>query len=475
MQRVFRRKAFLAAMLGSAAWLPLPLYASSFDPNEGAEPAVTTASAHLPDPAMLYGATPSTPTPNGPPEYISPLLPVAMPQRPLYPEKAMIGGGITPPAIALPAATAAMPDLPPVSPEVQATAKAILETPAAQAPSAIAAGAIAPVPAFELPPPPAALSAGTQPTPAAGLPKFTPAAPQIAASESAIPAPSVAVDAEMPVDLAAPLTIAPPATKLSSQTRDILSAIPSSLAAQKKESSAKVEMDRVNPEILAILGPDAKEEQFDSVGLSIKVRRPGLDANYELNRAYTSLMGGETGEAINIYKDILSADPQNQDALFGLAATYHRQSQIDKARPLYGALLKLNPNHREGLNNFLVLVSDESPQDALPELERLEERNPSFSPIPAQTAIVLDMLGYKDLAREKMLRAIELAPDNLAYKYNLAIMLDRHQRYEDAAALYKVLIRAALQGEKVPASTEVMQKRLNYLTTIASERKALGS
>ena len=116
------------------------------------------------------------------------------------------------------------------------------------------------------------------------------------------------------------------------------------------------------------------------------------------------------------------------------------------------------------MNNFLVLVSDESPQDALPELERLEARNPDFSPIPAQTAIVLDKLGFKDEARAKMLRAIELAPDNMTYKYNLAIMLDHQGRVADATALYRMLIESSLRGEKVPASTDAMQRRLNYLS-----------
>ena len=70
-------------------------------------------------------------------------------------------------------------------------------------------------------------------------------------------------------------------------------------------------------------------------------------------------------------------------------------------------------------------------------------------------------------------RAIELAPDNMTYKYNLAIMLDKQGQYPDAVAMYRALIQASLRGEQVPASTESMQKRLNFLVTeVTSARTA---
>ena len=299
-----------------------------------------------------------------------------------------------------------------------------------------------------------------------------PAAETAAAKESAAPP-----KATPPPAIAAAKPAEKPTSKLSDQTRAILSMLPGSaegIANQKASKSESLSVDRVSPEVEAALGDKVKVEKFEAVGLSIKVRRPGLDVNHELDRAYNALLGGDSASAISIYQDILSTEPKNQDALFGLAATYHRQGQIDKARPLYGMLLKLNPNHREGLNNFLVLVTDESPEDALPELERLEQRNRDFSPIPAQLATVLDKLGYADQAREKMLRAIDLAPNNMTYKYNLAIMLDKQGKSADAAALYRLLIEAALRGESVPASADAMQKRLNYLSA-AMHQQASGS
>jgi Flp pilus assembly protein TadD len=308
---------------------------------------------------------------------------------------------------------------------------------------------------------------------ATALPVAPVASPVIAPSTAIkLPAP-VTAGAPQPLPVQsnfvapAPVITAQRTEALSTQTKTILSHIPSKIDSQKKTASQKLDLNRTNPDMKDALGEGAKVETSATNGMDIKVNHPGMDANYELNRAYTMLMGGQTQEAVNLYRSILASDANNQEALFALAATYQRLGSIEKARPLYGTLLRLNPDHREGLNNFLVLVSDESPQEALAELERLEQRNPDFSPIPAQSALLLDKLGFVVEARTKMLRAIELAPENLTYKYNLAVMLDRQGNYTDAAALYRLLIDASEKGAPIPSNNADLQKRLNYIAILS--------
>lgn len=451
-----------------------------FDPNAGANesgPAISQVRGRLPDTAVLSGEAPrplyapsGAPMPAANGSYASPLQPLQMP-KPLYPAKIVQPESAASPVAAAPAV---LPGMPAVDPAVAARAQAELAAEQAAAPAVpMPAPAMVPVPApavasadrFIAPPPLLALEPAPAPAPMppAAMAQ-TPAAPQ----PLMVPPPASAPTLPQSVAQA----VAAPASTLNENTRAILSTIPSRLDTPSPEKTSKTTLQRVSPQIEDVLGSRAKDEAYESVGLSIKVSRPGLDTNHELNNAYTALMGGDTQRAIEIYKNIVASDPRNEDALFGLAATYHRIGQVEQAQPFYGMLLKQNPNHREGLNNFLVLVSDESPQDALPELERLEQRNPDFAPIPAQIAIVLDKLGYPDQAEERMLRAIDIAPDNSTYKYNLAVMLDRHGKYADASALYGMLIESSLRGDTVPASVESMQRRLNYLTTAMSAARA---
>ena len=498
-------------LYSSLFYLSFSVSALAFNPDDGV--AADAPPGSLPSTRALTGLSATNDAPLYTPGmvkadrgYISPLAPIQMPARPLYPTRTgttvSTAAPTTPmPVAAMPAVTPAplqttatpaptMPALPPVDPAVAAKAQTILaaQTQSAPAPMQVAQPLAAPASGFIAPAP--VLATTPMPAPAVTKPVTynPPAAAQVQPAITApavrgpvvvakpeptmAPAPVAAVAVARPAVTPIPVVAAPvaatvvalPSPELSDETRTILSHVPAALDAPRRES-AKISLDRVSPEIDAVLGAKAQEDSYEAVGLSIKVRRPGLDTNYELNRAYTALMGGDTQTAIQTYKNILAVEPSNQEGLFGLAATYHRLGMTEKARPLYGMLLKVNPNHREGLNNFLVMVTDESPQDALPELERLEARNPDFSPIPAQLAMVLEKLGYPDQAREKMLRAIELSPDNLTYKYNLAIMLDRQGQTADAIALYRSLVKASLHGAPVPASLDAMQQRLNYLVT----------
>lgn len=415
--RIFRQRLIMHAAF-VALLSPAP-YAYAFDPSQGNEPVGIPKSVKLPSTAALTEQ----------PKIQFPEVTGALPQQP----------------VAQPITTSAAPAIPPVDPVIAQQASREMQK-ASAAPSA---------------------------------PGFIAPAPLLSTPEVASPPPATAVvpmaQESTPIQTASVAPISPlPEESLSVGSKTIVGGIPSKLDTPKSSKNQKLKVSRATPDLQSLAASSPKIDSYDSVGLSIKVQRPGLDTNYELNRAYTALMGGETETATSIYKNILSSEPNNEDALFGLGSIYHRAGDLDKARPFYGQLLKQNPQHREGLNNFMALIGDEAPQEALAELERLEQRNPDFSPIPAQQAILLQKLGFKEQARDKILRAIELAPENLTYKLNLAVMLDNSGHYTDAAALYRLLIDASLKGEKVPATVESLQKRLNYIASVSPYPTATG-
>lgn len=245
---------------------------------------------------------------------------------------------------------------------------------------------------------------------------------------------------------------------------DIIKKIPSHLNQPKSSMPDNLEINRARE--TNVLGKQSGDTVTAAkAGIKIEVKEPPLDINNELDKAYNSLMSGETDAAIMTYKTILENDPKNRNALFGLATTYHRIGNYDMARTLYAELLAVDPNNRDGLNNFLGLLADESPQEALKQLAALESRNPQFSPIPAQMAVIYQKLGNYDMAGEQMMRAIDLAPENLTYRYNYAIMLDRQGRYEEAAPLYRQIVKAYQQGEPTPGNIQKIQQRLTFISS----------
>lgn len=314
--------------------------------------------------------------------------------------------------------------------------------------------------------------------PAAGEPTTPVPAEQQPPQPQAVPAPITpspepipAAQANTPVKAAAPVAAAPPAADpsepaptLSSQSKAILAKLPQMADPKVKETPKNVAITRGKPTTTDLSGKaSAAAEEPKNLGLSIGSASVKMDTSYELGRAYDALVAGNSDIAIGIYEDILTSAPTNEDALFGLASTYHRAGQIDKARALYGKLLELNPKHRDGLNNFLVLLSEEAPQEALAQMERLEEQNPGFSPIPAQMAIIYQKLGLRDKAVDKMYRALAISPENVTYRYNLAIMLDKNGNYERAAELYTQILQSAAKGETIPGDANKIQQRLTFI------------
>ncbi len=267
-----------------------------------------------------------------------------------------------------------------------------------------------------------------------------------------------------------------PEQSLSRESKMILKRIPSNIAQDKPKPKGPFNIDRSKDleEAFAMDEPPASKTSSDeetasvsheAMGIKIEMKRRTINLDYELEKAYDALVTGQPTLAIEIYKNILSNDPKNKGGLFGLATTYHRLGQLDAARSYYSKLLSIDPKHRDGLNNFLVLLADEAPQEALAQMEELSKRNPNFSPIQAQMAVIYQRLGNTEMATEKMFKAVAMSPENLVYRYNLAIMLDSQKKYDEAERLYKQLVKSAMRGEVIPGNLQKIQQRLTFISS----------
>ncbi len=254
--------------------------------------------------------------------------------------------------------------------------------------------------------------------------------------------------------------VAPPQTEaISAQTNNILQKLPRDIFPTPRTEKSNFDVSRTKMQGTT----EATAEQ--EIGASVAVRRQSFDVNYELDKAYNALIRGNTQTAVQIYREVLVAEPNNKYALFGLATTYHKLGMAEQARPLYGRLLELDPYNKEALNNFLALVGEEAPEQAIAYLEQLKGQNSDFSPIYAQLAGLYLRQGNNPLAIENMQEAVAISPENLVYKYNLAVMYDKAKQGERAAILYRQLVKAGLDGAELPASLRDIQKRLTFLVS----------
>ena len=222
-----------------------------------------------------------------------------------------------------------------------------------------------------------------------------------------------------------------------------------------------VNISRATVPNLELSKPEIKKHE--ALGISIEVKKPNLNVNDYLVMAYKAQQQKQLPVAAQYYEEILAHRPRNDDAMLGLATVEHRMGNLSKARTLYRQLLSSAPRDESVLNNFLVLVSQESPEAALEELLQLEAKNPNYDVLPAQIASIYANKGSIEKAVEKMARAIQLNPENLLYHYNLAVMLDHAGRHQQAIPLYKRVQNAALKGQKIPTDISYIQERLTFL------------
>lgn len=407
--------------------------------------------------APAAGVEPSSASPD------APLIELPTPDQPVAQQ---------PVVAVMPAAPAA------VSPAVtaSATGSTYVAVPLADKQPVAAAAPVAAAPAQEYIAVPLAPNQIANSTPTATT-DIIPPAPVIAGSAApqgyVPPAPNVAQDSIVPTGPAAavvelygeqsgqPIVPTPPARELSAESRAILDKLPGNIEKKNRSGTQILSIDRATP--TPPINSSTTVAKHEAMGINIEVKAEKINVNEELRKAYDAQQLGQSSTAIQLYRNVLDNAPDNKQAMLGLAIAYHRSGQADKARALYGKVLAIDPRNREALNNFMLLLAEEAPDEALSQLQSLENRNPDSSSIPAQMAVIYQRLNKPDLAMEKMLRAMEISPENLTYRYNLAILLDRQKRYEEAAQLYQHLLQAQDRGEIIPGNAQKIQQRLTFI------------
>lgn len=194
-----------------------------------------------------------------------------------------------------------------------------------------------------------------------------------------------------------------------------------------------------------------------------KNKKNDYRVNELLQQAASAFKAGQFEAATLLYNQALELAPHNNLAMFGLATIYQQEGETDKAKQYYIKLLKLDPSDQRSLNNFLLLVGEQSPEGAIIELKRLENINPQMALIPAQIAMIYSKSEDYAKSIKYLYKALALEPENLLYIYNLAILFDKIGNYPEAKKLYKELLDASYSGKNIPYSYEKINERLAFI------------
>ncbi|NHZ92605.1 tetratricopeptide repeat protein [Massilia sp. CCM 8733] len=183
----------------------------------------------------------------------------------------------------------------------------------------------------------------------------------------------------------------------------------------------------------------------DAGGIRVaRVAKPE-QVNPSLQSGFAAYNNGDLPAARQSYQSVLRQDPNNRDALLGMAALAARDKQAEQAAGIYTRLLELDPNDNDALAG-LSSVRQGDPGQSEGRLRRMVERNPDSGPLLFALGNLYARQGRWPEAQQHYFRAYSANPNNADYAFNLAIGLDRLNQGTLALTYYQRALELAPRG-----------------------------
>lgn len=137
-------------------------------------------------------------------------------------------------------------------------------------------------------------------------------------------------------------------------------------------------------------------------------------------------------DALEMYRKIIAADPNNVEALTYIGYIYYEEKDYAQAEENFKKALALDPNNEDCLRSITQVYKDQNKIDlALDSWTKLATiKNTADLWLSAATLYNDNHQG--DKAKEALLKAITIDPDNLVAKRMLAFQLVDEQQYAEA-------------------------------------------
>ncbi|MDO9421456.1 MAG: tetratricopeptide repeat protein [Herminiimonas sp.] len=245
--------------------------------------------------------------------------------------------------------------------------------------------------------------------------EISPDAPLVAGSPS--------ISTELPVVPATSMSTMPGTTTVAviPQNRNALAA-PSPVVTAPAPLARATAAPATRP--LTSAQPPLSSMAMQSDSIQIRRTNASLQLNPTLSSAYQAFTAGDLNSANSQYQKVLQQEPNNRDALLGIAAIAINRGQNAQAGSFYNRLLELDPNDAEASAGIASLDQND-PSRAESRLKKILSKNPNSAPTLFTLGNVYAEQSRWSEAQQFYFRAFGAAPGNADYAYNLAISLDK--------------------------------------------------
>jgi Flp pilus assembly protein TadD len=289
----------------------------------------------------------------------------------------------------------------------------------------------------------------TQPQPVAVMTP-TPVAPTLSQlSQDAGPADTALVPAQS-VFSSKPGTSGPPPAPGVTQSGTVESKPVPAIAAPARLSAATATL-------VATIAPVPQSKIVVSRGDNTLPR-----VNPAVNDAYAALESGRFEAARPLYEQALRTEPNNIDALLGLAAIAQHENRTDDASKMYLRILNIDPRHALAQTGLIALLGRADPQAAETRLKQLAARDPSPSLYFTLGNLYADQ-GQWSQAQQAYFQSHHLEAGNPDYAYNLAVALEHLGQQKLALGFYRRALQLAAGRGRANFNSSQAQARITQL------------
>lgn len=192
-------------------------------------------------------------------------------------------------------------------------------------------------------------------------------------------------------------------------------------------------------------------------GPPIAVNVPILTVDPLVEQGYQAFQRNDLAAARESYQKALTREPNNRDALLGLAVIDVRNGQLESAEFRYRKLLEIDPRDSQAVAGLVALRGRYDPVASESRLKTLIAGQPEAAQLHFSLGNQYAQQSRWHEAQAAFFKAHSIDPENADYAFNLAVSLDQLHQKKPALTYYQ---RALALADKRAASFDPAQARL---------------
>jgi len=192
---------------------------------------------------------------------------------------------------------------------------------------------------------------------------------------------------------------------------------------------------------------------------ALKQDPDNVDAHRMLGRIYYSMINrGNQGQideralrmALQEFQKVAEKDPKDADSLATLGRLYAASNDSTNAEKTYNAALAIDPDNEEALTGLALVYGNLGDTDkAIEKLKAATDKNPNERALMTLARAYEEQKNFKDAA-DALRKALEMQPGNTGLAQKLAEDLYRSGQLDDALKVYAELAASAPKEIAIP-------------------------